>query len=124
MRWPDNLVALVRLTKHGMCWISGQSVLGIPLDWPLRFVALGALYGALRLKMCWRWSVAVCVAVLLCTELFEIVAVRELNNAVLPNWSDVADILSGLTGMGAVELLTWRVRLIRRRRSQCSAASA
>lgn len=110
MDWPDSLIAMVRVVKRTMCWVSGQSVLGIPLDLPLRFGMLGALYALLCVRVPRRHAVAVCMALLLGSELFEIFAVRNLGRPAPPDWGDLADILSGLAGIGAADL-AWRWRL-------------
>ena len=111
--WPPSLVAAVRKIKNVFASFSHHHVLGIPLDWPLRFVLLGGLYLILHSRL-GRWRTALfCVAVLLAKELFDIIAVRDLFHPKPPDRGDLADILSGLAGIASGALIV----CIRRRAS-------
>lgn len=93
------MVRAVRSFKNLCAFFTHRSVLGIPLDLPLRAVVLAGLYFLLRRRFQPRASAAICLAVLLAKELFDIVAVQSLLHPRWPHLDDMADIASGLVGI-------------------------
>jgi len=112
--WPPFLVSAIQRIKAMFAFFNYHSVLGIPLDWPLRFVLLGGLYLALQSRLGRRRTAFLCVALLLAKALFDILAIRDWSHPKPPNRGDLADILSGLAGIAAAEMI---VRLRRRHSS-------
>ena len=51
-QWPDWLIELVRAVKRSLGFFSDRSVLGVPLDLPVRFLVIGGFY----LMLQWRLS--------------------------------------------------------------------
>ncbi len=103
--WPAWLVHVIRGFRNFCAWCSEHTVIGIPRDWPLRFVVLAAMYGFLRRWLSARRTAAITIAILLGKEIFDIVAHEDLRPRA-PNWGDAADILSGLAG---IALAAWLV---------------
>ena len=99
----------VRKLKDLFAFFSNHHVLGIPLDWPVRFVLIGGLYILLQTKLSAKRSCAICLAVLLLKETFDVFAVRSFSWARLPDWGDAADIAVGLAGI-ACAILVVRLR--------------
>jgi len=105
MDWSPRTVRMVRAVKDFFGLFSGTSVAGIPLDWPLRFLVLGALHGLLRRKLTLRTAAAIGTGLLLATEVLEIFATRRPHALYWPDMGDAADVISGLAGIGVAELL-------------------
>lgn len=105
IHWPPTLVTIVRQVKAFLGWFSGHSLAGIPLDWITRFVVLGLGYWVLTRRASRRVAAAVCVCVLLTSELMELVCNRCFPHIHTPDWGDLADVLSGLAGIAAAESL-------------------
>ncbi len=103
IHWPPALVTVVRKVKTFFGWFSSHTLAGIPLDWLVRFVVLGLAYWLLARKMGRRAAAAVCIAVLLTSELLELVCNRCFPHIHTPDWGDLADVLSGLAGIAAAE---------------------
>lgn len=110
---PPFLINIVHRIKAVFAFFSHHRVLGIPLDWPFRFIFLCGLYLALQSRLGRHRTAFLCVALLLAKELFDIFAVQDFSHPKPPNRGDLADILSGLAGIAASAMIVW----IRRRRS-------
>lgn len=106
--WPEWLVASVRAIKHVLGIASGHAVLGIPLDWPVRFLFIGGLHYLLRRGLSLRVSATICMVFLMGTELIELVAVRNPLHPHSPDLGDLADLASGAAGIVAGELIRRR----------------
>jgi len=98
--WSVWLVQLVHALKTALGWFSEHELLGVPLDWLVRFVVLGVMYTVLRRYLSRRWAAWLTIAVLLGKELFDIFAHQNLLRPRAPNWGDLADVISGLLGLG------------------------
>lgn len=110
VRWPTTLLTLVRGTKQCMAFFSNHSLMGVPADWPVRFIMLGGLYLALQSRLSRRYALAITMLIFLGTELFELFAIRDPLHPLSPDWGDIGDILSGLSGITAAELLARKQR--------------
>jgi hypothetical protein len=106
--WPAGLIAAVRAVKNVEAFFSQHALCGIPCDWPLRFVALGAAYRGLRPHCGPRWAASVCVGVLLAKEVFDCFAVLDPWHPRPPDWGDAADVLTGLAGIAAGMIVSRR----------------
>ena len=98
--------------KEVFAFFTHHYLFGIPLDLPFRFVVLGAGYLLLQRKFSRRGSAAICITVLLFKETFDLFAVQRFPWPKPPDWSDLADVVSGLAGIGFAELI---LRLRRQR---------
>ncbi|GMU34993.1 MAG: hypothetical protein AMXMBFR20_28650 [Planctomycetia bacterium] len=107
--WPTWLVNFVHSLRSVFAWFAHHSVLGIPLDWPARFVLIVALYALCRLRLSPRGAAVVAVTVLLAKELFDIFAHLDLFRPRAPDWGDAADIASGLAGLCLARLIDRRL---------------
>lgn len=118
--WPEGLVAAVRHVKLFFGWFSAHSVAGIPADWIGRFVLLGLVYFVLTRGIRRRYAAALCMGVLVGSELLELIWYRSLtiHN---PDSGDVADVLTGVAGIAAAEA---SLRLWNRRRASLAGRSA
>jgi hypothetical protein len=109
LAWPRLLVEGVRAFKAIEGFFSDHAVCGIPLDLPLRFIVLGGAYLWLRPRLGPRRAATLCGALLLLKEVFDCFAVLDLRHPRPPDWGDAADVLSGLAGLVAAELIVrWR----------------
>jgi hypothetical protein len=106
--WSPAVVRTVRSVKHFLGWFSGTAVLGIPLDWPARFIGLGLLHALARRRLGPRGSAALCLALLVGSEILEIFASRVPGRYFWPDLGDLADVLSGMAGVLAAEWLARR----------------
>ena len=113
LNWSPTTIRLVRGIKRFFGLFSGTAIAGIPLDWPLRFVVLGGLHGALRRRISPRSAAITCLTVLVGTELLEIIAVQNLHRLRWPDWGDAADVASGVSGIIAAEILSRRLGRLR-----------
>jgi len=95
----------VRHLKSVFALFSEHKLLGVPLDWPLRFLALAGLYVLLRRRLRPRPAAGVCLALLLLKEAFDCFAVLNPLRPRPPDAGDLADVLSGLLGLVAAALL-------------------
>ncbi len=103
--WPDGLVCAVRTFKAACAWFSEHTLLGVPLDWPLRAVLVGGLYALLRRRGSRRRAVLICSALLVAKELFDVFATRHPLRPPLPDAGDLADLAAGLVGLLVAESL-------------------
>lgn len=108
---------VVRSLKAVFAFFSDHRLLGIPSDLILRFFILGCAYLAFRERLGRKRCALVCIVVLVCKELFDVVAVQNLLHPRWPDWGDVADILSGLLGIACAEAVAQIRRWVRWRRS-------
>ena len=99
--WPTFLVDAVRAVRGAFAWVSEHTLLGIPLDWPVRFVLLAVMYTVLRRWLSARLAAGLTIAVLLAKELFDVLVHQDLLSPRAPDWGDLADVVSGLLGVGA-----------------------
>jgi len=106
LAWPRPLVEAVRGFKRMEGFISNHAIGGIPLDWPLRLLVLGGAYLWLRPRLGPRRAAALCIGGLLLKEAFDCLAVLDPRHPRPPDWGDVADVLSGLAGLVAAELMS------------------
>lgn len=95
-----------------MSAISGHALVGVPLDIPARFLGLGLLFLGLRMWLYVRGAATICMLLLLCTELFEIVAVRGLNKLIPSDSRDLVDLASGVAGIAVAHWLERTRRLV------------
>jgi hypothetical protein len=100
LAWPKSLIHAVRTIRSAFAWVSEYELLGVPLDWLVRFVVLGVMYTVLRRYLSRRWAAWLTIAVLLGKELFDLFAHQDLLRPPAPNWGDLADVISGLLGLG------------------------
>lgn len=105
IKWPTNLVNAIHKVKEIFAFFAHHYLFGIPLDLPLRFVVLGGAYLLLQRKFSRKRSAAVCITVLLLKEIFDLFVVRRFPWPKPPNWGDLADVVSGLAGIGVAELI-------------------
>lgn len=112
--WPGPIVEAVRAVKGVFAWCSQHAVLGVPIDWIVRFAVLGGLYAVLARRIGAARSMIVCGAILLAKETFDILAVLDPARPRWPGVDDLADILSGVAGIAAAEGVR---RIIVRRRA-------
>ncbi len=115
--WPPQLISAVRAVRHLFARISEETLLGVPLDWPVRFVLVGAVYCILRIRLSTRAAAAIVLAFLFGKELFDIVAHQNLQPRA-PDLGDLADLASGLAGLFCGGLIIRRLR--RAERAQTS----
>jgi hypothetical protein len=107
--WPVIIVDAVRATRRFFAWFSQNTVVGVPLDWPLRFVLIGALYMLLCRWTTRRRAAVFAASLLIAKEALDIFAHLDLLAPRPPDWGDAADCAAGLLGIAAAELF-FRVR--------------
>jgi hypothetical protein len=121
--WPEPLVFVIRSIREGFAWVSEHTLLGIPLDLPLRFLLMVGIYRCLRVRLPVRMAVLVALVILIGKELFDIVAHRNLQPRA-PDWGDLVDAASGLLGLGIAMHMEHRsTRMEERKADQPTAAS-
>jgi hypothetical protein len=108
VHWPESWIRTVPAIKAACAAVSERSWLGVPLDFPLRFAVMAGLYALLRRWLSVRTSAAPCCVLLLSKVLFDIVAVRNPAHPRWPHLDDVADVASGLAGIGLAMLISAR----------------
>lgn len=115
--WPGWLVAGVRALRSVFAWFSEHTLLGVPLDWPVRFILIAGLYLFLRIRFSTRIAATLSLGLLLGKEFFDVFAHRDLLLPRSPDWGDAADIASGLVGLAAAFLIDRRHRRVRCKKS-------
>lgn len=111
--WPATVVEAVRAVKGGFAWCSQHAVLGVPIDWIVRFFSLGGLHLVVARRIGAARSACICGAILIAKETFDVVAVLDPARPRWPGVDDLADILSGAAGIAVAEGVR---RVIGRRR--------
>ncbi len=111
--WPATVVEAVRAVKHGFAWCSQHAVLGLPVDWIVRFGVLGGMHLVLARRIGAARSACICGAILIAKETFDVVAVLDPARPRWPGMDDAADVLSGIAGIAVAEGVR---RVIGRRR--------
>jgi hypothetical protein len=111
--WSLTLVTAVRQVKDFFGLFSSHTLAGIPLDWIVRPAILGGFYLLLRLRTSGSRAAAVCVSILLVSEFLELICTQHFPRLDAPGWDDLADVLTGVTGIAAAE----GIRRLRRARS-------
>ncbi|MFA5865307.1 MAG: hypothetical protein WC975_11550 [Phycisphaerae bacterium] len=111
IHWPKSYILVAHKIKNLFAFLTHHYLFGIPLDLPFRFVLLGAGYLLLQRKFSRGRSAAICITVLLIKETFDLFAVQRFPWPKPPNLGDLADVVSGLAGIGVAEII---LRLRRR----------
>jgi hypothetical protein len=105
IHWPTSYIAFIHKIKGIFAFFRHHFLFGIPLDLPFRFVLLGTGYLLLQRKFSRGRSASICITVLLLKETFDLFAVQRFPWPKPPDWGDLADVVSGLAGIGVAEII-------------------
>lgn len=105
IHWPTSWIAFIQKVKSIFGFFKHHFLLGMPLDLPFRFVLLGGVYLLLQRKLTRGKSAVLCIVLLLSKEIFDLFAVQQFSWPKSPNWGDMADVISGLAGIGMAEVI-------------------